>query len=84
MNNDTPRTNAEAVWPASNDDSDKQSPDGSHVPVEFAHELERENTRLRAALTKALRYVEAYEPRTRNGEVDQLDTIRTAKILLSA
>jgi len=55
MNNDTPRTNANAVWPASNDDSDRESPDGSHVPVDFARELERENTRLREALTNCAR-----------------------------
>jgi hypothetical protein len=52
MNNDTPRTNANAVWPASNDDSDRESPDGSHVPVDFARELERENARLREALNR--------------------------------
>lgn len=42
----TPRTDANAVWPASNDDSDKPSPQGSHVDADFARELERENARL--------------------------------------
>jgi hypothetical protein len=48
----TPRTDANAVWPASNDDSDKPSSQGSHVDVDFARELERENARLRDALQK--------------------------------
>lgn len=54
MNNDTPRTNAKAVWPASNDDIDKQSLDGSHVPANFARELERENAKLRAIFPRIL------------------------------
>jgi hypothetical protein len=42
MITDTPRTDAAAVFPASNDDSDNPSPFGTHVDADLARELERE------------------------------------------
>lgn len=78
MNDDTPRTNAHAVWPASNDDSDRESPDGSHVPADFARELERENARLREA-ARALYNYECVPGAKHAGEYERLfESLRVA------
>ena len=47
----TPRTDAEALWPACDDSSDKYSPDGAYVGADFARQIERENAELLGALT---------------------------------
>ena len=44
----TPRTDAEALWPASNDNSDTFDPNGAYVFADFARTLERELAQARA------------------------------------
>jgi len=41
-NEPTPRTDANACYPSSNDDSDNYSKDGTYVDSDFARQLERE------------------------------------------
>jgi len=36
----TPKTDSEALWPSSNDDSDKMDPNGGYVSVDFARKME--------------------------------------------
>ena len=55
----TPITDSNAVFPASNDDSDKQSVNGTHVPVEVARDLEEQTERLRSALVNLRGWVVA-------------------------
>lgn len=37
----TPKTDSEALWPSSNDDSDKMDPNGAYVSADFAREMEK-------------------------------------------
>lgn len=37
----TPKTDSEALWPSSNDDSDKMDPSGAYVSADFAREMEK-------------------------------------------
>ncbi len=41
MTTKTPRTDSEALWPSSNDDSDKMDPNGGYVSADFAREMEK-------------------------------------------
>jgi hypothetical protein len=41
---DTPRTDEEACFPSSNDNSDAYSVEGTYVDADFARQLERELT----------------------------------------
>jgi hypothetical protein len=53
---DTPRTDAEACFPSSNDNSDTYSEEGAYVDADFARQLERELAyarKQRDALAKA-------------------------------
>ena len=45
--------------------------------------LEHENARLRELLARAIRFVDAFEPRSRAAEVDQQETLRLSRDVLS-
>jgi hypothetical protein len=61
---ETPRTDAEACFPSSNDNSDTYSEEGAYVDADFARQLERELTamtqrrdELLASLEKVITYL---------------------------
>lgn len=79
MTTDTPKTDTQSWdW---YDDCTPEDPE--IVPANFARELERENALLRGTLGRAMRFVEAFEPVSRNAEVDWEETIKIAKNILS-
>ena len=76
-NQDTPETN-DAQWGT------------GKVTTDFARRLERErdevhreNARLRELLARAIRFVDAFEPRSHAAEVDQQETLTLARGILS-
>lgn len=52
--------------------------------IKELHRTERERDEAREALRKAIRFVEVFEPWTREGEVEQNETLAIAKKALEA
>lgn len=57
----SPRTDAEALWPASNDDSDTKDPSGAYVLADFARILESENRQMLALIESLVIQLEHVE-----------------------
>lgn len=57
----SPRTDAEALWPASNDDSDTKDPSGAYVLADFARILESENRQMLALIESLVMQLEHVE-----------------------
>lgn len=56
-----PRTDAEALWPASNDDSDTKDPSGAYVLADFARILEFENREMLRTIESLVMQLEHVE-----------------------
>jgi hypothetical protein len=52
----TPRTDADACWPACNDSPDKFTPDGGYVSADFARRLEQDRAALVEELEKVMKH----------------------------
>jgi hypothetical protein len=57
----SPRTDAEALWPASNDDSDTKDPSGAYVLADFARILESENREMLRVIESLVMQLEHVE-----------------------